>query len=268
MKSPKELVLEQRLLALLDSKEKSHELGKMLVEDDEIQHLQEYANTVAIKRLGYNDHGPVHMRQVAYNAIVMLHLLHEAGVQTSLEKEDAGSFDDSLCAVLLSSFLHDLGMTVSRTDHELSGCIIARPLMDRFLKNLFPGDMERQVSIISLATEGILGHMATRQIHSIEAGLVLVADGCDMEKGRARIPLIIGTEAKVGDIHKYSAASIENVSISKGEKKPIKIEVEMSSEVGFFQVEEVLLPKIQKSPDRCYVEVYAFLTGEKRKQYL
>jgi hypothetical protein len=80
--------------------------------------------------------------------------------------------------------------------------------------------------------EGILGHMASKKIHSVEAGLILIADGCDMEKGRARIPLILNTEAKVGDIHKYSSKAIERVTIGKGESHPIKIEVEMSSDVG------------------------------------
>ncbi len=36
----------------------------------------------------------------------------------------------------------------------------------------------------------------------------LIADGCDMERGRARIPMMLNTESRVGDIHKYSATSI------------------------------------------------------------
>ena len=35
--------------------------------------------------------------------------------------------------------------------------------------------------------EGIIGHMGHEKIHSIEAGTVLVADGTDMTKGRARM---------------------------------------------------------------------------------
>lgn len=47
--------------------------------------MQEYANNVSIRRLGFNDHGPVHMRQVMNNAIKMLNILHEAGIKTSLK---------------------------------------------------------------------------------------------------------------------------------------------------------------------------------------
>lgn len=270
MKSPKEQALDRVVLRHLAEGSKARELGKLLVSDPEIQALQDYANEVAIKRLGYNDHGPVHMRQVAVNALHMLDLLHQAGIKTSLEVEEGGSYEDSVCAVLLASFLHDMGMTISRNDHEVTGTIIARPIMQRLLDVVFPDNLAQRTAIISIATEGIYGHMATHQIHSIEAGLVLVADGCDMEKGRARIPMMLnhGEQGEVGDIHKYSANAIEHVEISRGEEHPIKIEVTMSSDVGYFQVEEVLLQKIGKSPDKCFVEVYATVLGGERKRYL
>ena len=133
---------------------------------------------------------------------------------------------------------------------------------------MYPDDIHKRVVIRSLALEGIVGHMASRKIHSVEAGIILLADGCDMEKGRARIPLSLNTEPKIGDIHKYSANSIEKVSIGKGEQKPIKITVEMSAEVGFFQVEEVLLPKVNSSPVKRYVELLAGVVDQDKKQYL
>lgn len=270
MKSAKELALDRVILRHLEKGTKAYELGQLLTQDEEIQSLQEYANIVAIKRLGYNDHGPVHMRQVAVNALVMLRLLHDAGIKTSMETEEEGDYDDSTCAVLLAGFLHDMGMTVSRADHELTGLVIARPIMERLLLQVIPDDLARRTRILSVATEGIFGHMATRAIHSVEAGLILVADGCDMQKGRARIPLMLGPEGtgEVGDIHKYSSNAIEGVQISKGENHPIKIEIIMSSDVGYFQVEEVLLQKIAKSPDKRYLEVYATVQGGERKRYL
>ncbi len=270
MKSPKELALDRVVLRHLAEGSKGYELGKLLVSDKEIQALQDYANEVAIKRLGYNDHGPVHMRQVAVNALHMLSLLHEASIKTSLEEESGGTYEDSVCAVLLASFLHDLGMTISRNDHEVTGTIIARPIMSRLLDALYRDALEKKIAIISIATEGIYGHMATHQIHSLEAGLILVADGCDMAKGRARIPMMLshGEQGEVGDIHIYSANAIEHVEISKGKEHPISIEVTMSSDVGYFQVEEVLLQKINKSPDKKYLEVYASTPHGERKRYL
>ena len=268
MKSPKELSLEKKLLEALEPMSAPARIASLLVHDQEVQTMQDYANSVSIVRLGFNDHGPVHMRQVARNAVKMMHLLQDSGVQGSLEHDKVGTFDDSLSAVILASFLHDLGMAIGRQDHELLSATLALPIITRILESVYPDDIHKRVVIRSLALEGIVGHMASRKIHSVEAGIILLADGCDMEKGRARIPLSLNTEPKIGDIHKYSANSIEKVSIGKGEQKPIKITVEMSAEVGFFQVEEVLLPKVNSSPVKRYVELLAGVVDQDKKQYL
>lgn len=285
MKSPKEISLEKKIAALLEKAAEEENIAhskylpltaaRLLFDDAETQAVQDYANDVSIVRLGYNDHGPVHMRTVALNAIKMMLLLRQAGVKTSLEAENAGSFHDSLTAVIFAAFLHDLGMTVGRQDHELFSVSLAIPVLDKILPHLFPGDsheagesLKRRVTIRSMAIEGIAGHMGNRRIHSLEAGVILIADGCDMEKGRARIPMAINTEPKIGDIHKYSANSIEKVSIKAGEEKPIRLEILMSSDVGFFQIEEVLLQKINCSPAKPYIELVAGVEQQTPKQYL
>jgi metal-dependent HD superfamily phosphatase/phosphodiesterase len=219
MSSPKETVLNKRIME--KTRGIVRKVAEVLITDPEIQYLQEYANTVSIKRLGYNDHGPVHMRTVALNALTMADILHEAGIALSIEQDEAGSFEDSRIALLLASFLHDVGMTVGRADHEHTSAIIALPIIDRVLMSVYADAMEKRVIVRSTAMECIVGHMATQKIHSLEAGLILIADGCDMEKGRARIPMMLNTESRVGDIHKYSA-SPSRMSAREGERKPIK----------------------------------------------
>jgi metal-dependent HD superfamily phosphatase/phosphodiesterase len=241
--------------------------AKLLLGDEEIHAIQEYANTVSIKRLGYNDHGPVHMRTVALNAMIMMGLLRKAGVATSLETEECGNFEDSLIAVLTAAFLHDIGMSVGRQDHELHSLYLSCPVLDRILEKVYP-DFQKRIIIRSLILEGISGHMGNRVIHSLEAGIILVADGCDMKKGRARIPMAMAGNPRVGDIHKYSANSIRDVRLSGGTEKPIRIEVIMSSEVGLFQVEEVLLGKIAASTAKSYIELYALVNNGEPKRYL
>lgn len=268
MKSPKETALEEKILRQLAGHPFPAELARILFADEEAQHIQEYANIVSIRRLGFNDHGPVHMRQVAYNAIKALAILHEAGVKTALEEDGSGCFEDSLASVLLSGFLHDLGMSVGRERHERTSAMLALPIIDRILLTLLPDDMQRRVIIRSMALEGILGHMGTTRIHSLEAGLILVGDGCDMTKGRARISMVISDRPQVGDIHKYSANAILRVRILPGEEKPMRIDVEMEADVGFFQVEEVLMQKLSMSPAQSLVELYAGVTGQNRKRYL
>jgi metal-dependent HD superfamily phosphatase/phosphodiesterase len=91
MKSPKECSLERKIIRFLKKLPVAEALAGRLFADPELQAQQEYANTVSIRRLGFNDHGPVHMRKVAFNALQMLSLLHDAGIPTSLEQDEAGS---------------------------------------------------------------------------------------------------------------------------------------------------------------------------------
>ena len=278
MTSPKELSMNQKIVSLTKeiielTAEKDDlplKVVQLLIDDAEVQAIQDYANTVSIVRLGFNDHGPVHMRTVCRNALKMLKIFYQAKIQTSLEKEQSGTFADSVTAVILASFFHDFGMTVGRQDHELYSAIIGQPVVNSILKKVLPEekDLKRRVTIYAMAMEGIIGHMGTRKIHSVEAGIILVADGCDMTKGRARIPMEINTKPSVGDIHKYSANSIEKVKILAGEEKPIKVEVHMSAVAGFFQIEEVLLQKISCSPIKDFIELYAGVDDDEMKKYL
>jgi metal-dependent HD superfamily phosphatase/phosphodiesterase len=266
MKSPKENALDHRLLEATEGD--ARKLAEILLADEEIQALHEYANVVSIRRLNYNDHGPVHMRTVALNALRMLDLLQSAGIKTSLELDGAGTIEESRVAVLFAAFMHDVGMSVGRQNHEMNSAILSEPILSRILRVMYPDDVVKRTVIKCLAIEGIEGHMATQRIHSVEAGLILVADGCDMEKGRSRIPMLLSIEPRVGDIHQYSAAAISKVVIEPGEHRPIRINVLMNESVGFFQVEEVLLQKVNMSPIKPHIELLASVEGQPPRRYL
>lgn len=266
MKSPKEHAIDRLLIKQLSGK--TLEAAQWLIADPEVQALQEYANTVSIVRLNFNDHGPVHMRVVALNAMRMAGLLADAGIPLSIEKEGVGTREDARVAVLAAAFLHDIGMSIGREDHEKHSMLLAMPVLDRLLTALYPLALPLRTALRSLALEGIVGHMARTKIHSMEAGLIPVADGCDMAKGRARIPMMLNEDPKAGDIHRYSAAAVESVTIEKGQLRPIRIHVQMMQSVGFFQVEEVLLPKINISPVRPLIELVAQVRDEKPRQYV
>jgi len=271
MKSSKELIIDNNLIEMVDELKLSgialHGL-KLLQESEEIQSFQEFANTVSIKRLGYNDHGPVHMRTVTKSAIEMLNLLKVAGIKTTLEADGCGVFEDSLLAVILASMLHDIGMIMGRQNHEAHSTILANPIIDKILTEVYGNEIKKRVMVRAIALEGIAGHMGSINVSSIEAGIVQVADGCDMTKGRARIPIAMNNAPRVGHIHQYSANSIEEVVIKAGEEKPIRIDVFMSSEVGLFQVEEVLMHKIAASSAKQYVELFAKVENSTEKRYL
>ncbi len=72
MKSPKEINVDQKLMTLtkeiIELTAEKDQLPllviKELIDDPEIEAIQNYANNVSIVRLGFNDHGPVHMKTV------------------------------------------------------------------------------------------------------------------------------------------------------------------------------------------------------------
>ena len=195
IKSIKEESLERKIIQLLTEIVENFsqdslplDIVKTILSDEEIKAIHDYANTVSITRLGLNDHGPVHMKTVCYNALKMLKIIHKAGVQTSLEHESVGIFSDSVSAVCIAALLHDAGMTIARKGHELYSGILTYHKIREVLEKTLPNDVRRRTIIQSLAMEGILGHMTTNPVHSIEAGLILIADGCDMTKKEYKNP--------------------------------------------------------------------------------
>lgn len=264
-KSPKQKSIEKKILRILSGEPKR--LAEVLFNDDLLQVLQDYANSVSITRLAMNDHGPVHMRIAMLNSILIFQLLVESGIEPSLVAEGYGTVEDSLIAVMLGTFIHDLGMTIGRANHEQMSAILAQEHIKRILGGFYSNPLQLAV-MNSIVTECIVGHMATQKISSIEAGIVLISDGCDMIGGRARISMQIAKTAHVGDIHRYSAYSITGVEIIKGTEKPVRIEVAMNESAGFFQVEQVLMPKIEASPVKPFIELYAVWGKREPMRYL
>jgi uncharacterized protein len=261
-KSHKEAMLDKELRKVSGS----GNLGKLvgaLIEDTLIASMQNYANVVSIRRLGYNDHGPVHARIVTLNCLRIFDLLEKGGVSPSIVMEEVGDREDAQIAVVLAAFLHDLGMSVTRDDHEQHSVQLAEQFILKHLGALYE-DEGKIYMLKSLINEGIIGHMGRYRVYSIEAGIVMVGDGADCTRGRALIPTQIALNPMIGDIHRFSASAIDTVRISKGNHKPVRIDVNMLASAGLFQVEEVLMGKAKVSPIMNYIEVAAHLEGKER----
>lgn len=236
---------------------------KHLVKDTLIGSIQNYANVVAIQRLGYNDHGPVHARLVTLNCLQIFDLLLKGGINPSLVTEDMGSYEDSQIAVTIAAFLHDVGMSVARDHHEYHSLLIADRFIMETLRKVYR-DEGRIYMLRSLIFEAIVGHMGHYRISSVEAGIVMVGDGADATKGRAIVPTQLARNPMLGDIHRFSASAIESVDIRPGVRKPVRIDVYMTNSAGLFQVEEVLIGKAKASPLMNYLEIAAHLEGKER----
>jgi metal-dependent HD superfamily phosphatase/phosphodiesterase len=244
--------------------EKLCQVVELLLAEKLLGVIQNYANIVSIQRLGYNDHGPVHARIVTLNALRIFDLLMAGGVQPSLVQEEVATLEDARVAVVLSAFLHDLGMSVCRDDHERHSLFIADPFLMRILAEVYP-DSGTQYMLRSLVAEGIVGHMAHYRVHSVEAGIIMVADGADCTAGRSFVPNLIPRNPMIGDIHRFSATAIERVDIRAGRRRPVRIDVTMTSSAGLFQVEEVLMGKAKASPIFNHLEIAAHLDGVERR---
>jgi uncharacterized protein len=262
----KQIELNRVLLERTEGKVKT--LLEDLLEDEEVHLYQSYGNAVSVRRLGYNDHGPVHARIVTYNGLKILKLLHEAGLPTSLEAEQIGTFEDSMVAVALGCFLHDIGMAVTREAHEWHSLVLADNIIRRHLARIYPENDPMRMVLRAMAHEGIVGHMAHDRIHSLEAGSVLVADGTDMSRGRSRIPQLMSRDPAIGDMHRYSASAITRVDITQGDSKPVRLSVSMENVTGLFQVEEVLMAKVKVSPMMAHLEIVALVGDQPPRFYL
>ncbi len=71
--------------------EKALKTAEWLFANSELQAHQEYANIVSIKRLGYNDHGPVHMRKATLLLLKCSICFHQSGIKMNLEKKLGGN---------------------------------------------------------------------------------------------------------------------------------------------------------------------------------
>jgi len=229
---------------------------RLLENDIEVQSCLRMANVMAVERLIYNDHGPVHSRIASGSALEIFSLLTKKVKPTTVEN-NVCSPEDAKVVVLCGAYLHDLGNIVHRVDHHIHGCIIANPILDRLLKKVYPKDPALSVRLKSEILHSIFSHDEEIECLSVEAGTAKVADGTDMAEGRARIPYRTG---KV-DIHSLSALSITKVEIEGGDRKPVQILVSMDNPAGVFQIEQVLERKIKTSGIQDSVEVIALEKG-------
>jgi len=230
--------------------------------DKKLQTLWRCSNVLAIDRLGFNDHGPIHIKIVANRALKLLRMLVESGVEPSVKADYGMSVEDAEVVVVLASVMHDLGMAIVREEHDLFSIPLAMEFLHRCLPSCYGA--EEETIITSEVLHAIVSHHASSRPLTIEAGTVKVADALDMEQGRARIPFESG---KV-NIHSVSALSIEKVSIEEGEEKPITIRIEMSNPAGIFQVDNLLGAKIKGSGLEDYIHVEAIIGGKEERRII
>ena len=226
---------------------------KAVEEHIELAALWEACNVMAVKRLEMSDHGHTHVAIVANLALKILRNLLSAGVVPSIVSDWEFENDDAEVVVFLGSLLHDLGNSVHRDLHDDFGVAIALQILPDLLAGAYPDVRIRQI-VTTETLHAMVAHDAEVAVHTVEGGIVRIADGLDMKKGRARIAY----EAGSMDIFKVSGMAVEEVAVLPAtEEKPVRVEILMNDAAGIFQVDYLLKKKIQGSKLESYVEIIA-----------
>lgn len=210
-----------------------------------------------MRKLGYNDHGRVHAFITGAASMAITELLLDAGVRPDLMESGVGDADDVFLTVILGTMLHDIGNQIHRTAHEQHGVALALPILERILTPIYPDPFKR-TKVRSFILGAINCHDLNPAPLTIEGGITALADGTDITKGRGRKAFSLGSV----DIHSISALAVDQVVIRPGRERPVRIDVTMNNSAGIFQVEEVLAPKVIRTPLRPYVELRASMRGD------
>jgi metal-dependent HD superfamily phosphatase/phosphodiesterase len=236
------------------------EMFYLLQSDIEVQSYLRMSNIMAVERLIYNDHGSLHAKIVAGSALEILKRITKL-IEPSVVENQVCDLTGAKIVVLCGSYLHDLGNSIHRVNHELSSCFLAAPILDRLLAEIYPDDSRLVFRLKSEVLHCIYSSDENIPCLSVEAGVTTVADGTDMAEGRTRIPYNKGKM----DIHSLSALAIKKVTIESGRLKPVSIKVHMENPAGVYQIEEVLAKKLKTSGISQLVEVNAILKGQEIK---
>jgi metal-dependent HD superfamily phosphatase/phosphodiesterase len=254
-----EVIDRQKIRArdLIPDNTRALEMYQYLSGSPKVQSYLRTANRMAVSRLGYTDHGPVHAEVATWNALRAFDILDET-FQPNVVAEGIGDIDDARLIVLSSTYLHDIGMVVHRNEHNQAAVQLASTILESKLMNIY-NDPAKATDILSFILHGIYAHDDDTQCLTLEAGMTKIGDGADMTKGRTIVPFQKG---KV-DIHSVSAMAINDVILEKGEKKPLRITVAMDNPAGVFQVQAVLEKKLSTSSLQDHVDIDILVNGDR-----
>ncbi|MHA1963569.1 MAG: phosphohydrolase [Candidatus Thorarchaeota archaeon] len=259
MMNASEIIQRENIRAreLLNGESRALEMYQYLTGSPKVQSYLRTANRMAVSRLGYTDHGPVHAEVATWNALKVFDILEET-FQPNVVAEGIGDIDDARLIVLASTYLHDIGMVVHRNEHPQASINLAGPILETKLMDIY-NDPAKATDILSFILHGIYAHDDDTQCLTLEAGITKLGDGADLAKGRTKVPFQKG---KV-DIHSVSALAIDNVILERGKEKPLRITVGMDNPAGVFQVEAVLEKKISTSGLQDHVKVDVLVNGDR-----
>jgi uncharacterized protein len=246
-----EEALDLEIFDLLKGNRALQKLYKDFSYSKEFREHCDAANDLVVKRLGYNDHGIIHAKIVARNALKLYSIFEKRGIKANFVIENDGNLEDVKLILLLSSLLHDIGNSIHRDEHFLHSTHLANDILAA--QKMSP---RKKLAIL----ECVYAHDESVIATSVEASIVKIADALDMEQGRARMPFSRGNM----DIHTVSALAIKKVEIKEGKDRPVSLNILMSCVSGIYQVQEMLLKQIKLGKLENQIDVKVDMTPDSK----
>ncbi len=192
-----------------------------------------------LKQLGYTEHGPRHVKIVAGSAY---RILKELG----FDKKEAS-------LACLAGLLHDTGNLLGRSEHQRTGALLAKEVME---------DMGYPLKDIVTVMTAIMVHDDSEGVipHPV-AGALIIADKADVHRSRVRKVNDIK-----GDIHdrvNYAAteAGLNVDSESRVITLNLVIDTRISHVIDYFEIFLTRMKGCREAASRLEAEFQLFING-------
>jgi hypothetical protein len=260
--TPSEAIAPIRVRAPTRGNRKLEKLLEAVNADDQVKAWWHVASVNATRRLGMSDHSWVHVQIVLNIGLRLARLLFRRGVVPSVVADFAMTERDAEVVIAAGCLFHCVGMSIHRRDHERFSLFLTADKLGSLLAPAY--DEPERTVIASEVLHAIIGHRSDGAPFTVEAGIVRVADALDMSRGRSRLEFESGRY----NIHSLSAYAIEEVKISPGRDRAVRVEIAMTNSAGIFQVDELLATKLRGSGLEEHIEVIARIDAEHEQRLI
>ena len=170
---------------------------------------------------------------------------------------------DAEVVIAAAAMFHDTGMAIHRTDHEAYSLFLTADKLGGLLAPVYE-EPERTV-IVAEAMHA--DHLATARAARRSRSR---ARSCASPTRSTWPRAARGSRSRPAstNIHALSNYAIDEVRISAGEDKAVRVEVAMNNSAGIYQVDEGLGTKLRGTPLEQHFEVVARIEGEHERRLL
>jgi uncharacterized protein len=257
---PREAIADVRIRVPTRGNRRLERLLDAVNGDEQVKAWWHVSAVNATRRLGMSDHSWIHIQIVLNIALRLARILFRRGVVPNVVADYGMSERDAEVVIAGGALFHDIGMTIHRADHEAYSLFLTADKLGALLAQAYD-EPERSI-VVAETLHAIIGHRRKGDPFTIEAGIVRVADALDMARGRSRVPFEAGHQ----NIHSLSAYAIEEVRITPGKDRAVRVEIAMSNSAGIFQVDELLATKLRGSGLEQHIEVIARIDAEHERR--